>query len=685
MSNTSSTTVNLIPENVQKLWDEWDIRLTVLFSLFLQIVLISFSSFRKRTANKGIIILVWSAYLVADWVAAFALGLISNKKDDDSSSSTSKPYNEGLRAFWAPFLLLHLGGPDSITAFALEDNELWLRHLLGLVFQFSAAVYIFIRLLPSNRNWVATVIMFIAGLIKYLERSCALYLASVNSFRDSALKDPDPGPNYVKLMREYRSMKDAELPIEIEMITQPTEAATQDMNDESSTSPEGESSISHPELVRYAYEFFQTFKGLIVDLIFSFHDRDKSRDFFLKRNAQDAFKVIEVELSFVYEVLYTKAGVIHSWHGYFLRIICTCLTLVALILFVSSIKQGLEPTDIAVSYTLLIGAICLDFVAFALLMLSDWPAKHTRLNKFPIFNISRWSNSVSQFNLMSFCLSKAPILLDCFANSWGFKDFVNEYLHKSSQSVTAELKEFIFSELKKKAKIAKDPDTGKELCSARGNWILGRTIYHRLLGWSVHVEYDESILMWHIATELVFQTAEKPKEEKEEEEERERKFCKLLSDYMLYLLVMQPTLMSAVAGIGHIRYRDTCAEAKKYIGTADSDDSKKASAKLMSVDTEIRPALVKGGKSKSVLFDAVRLAKNLRALKPKKRWNIMCRVWLELLCYAASHCRAQGHAQQLSKGGELLTFIWLLMVHFGLGEQFLLGAEHGREKLIVGK
>ncbi|XP_071939262.1 uncharacterized protein [Coffea arabica] len=59
--------------------------------------------------------------------------------------------------------------------------------------------------------------------------------------------------------------------------------------------------------------------------------------------------------------------------------------------------------------------------------------------------------------------------------------------------------------------------------------------------------------------------------------------------------------------------------------------------------------------------------------------------WVKLLSYAASHCRANAHAQQLSKGGELITFVWILMAHFGLGEQFRIEAGHARAKLIVGK
>ncbi|TXG68279.1 hypothetical protein EZV62_003214 [Acer yangbiense] len=64
--------------------------------------------------------------------------------DDDCGDNRARSLdpNIELTTFLALFLLLHLGGADSITAYALEDNALWMRHLLGLVTQTCGIVYI---------------------------------------------------------------------------------------------------------------------------------------------------------------------------------------------------------------------------------------------------------------------------------------------------------------------------------------------------------------------------------------------------------------------------------------------------------------------------------------------------------------------------------------------------------------
>ena len=102
---------------------------------------------------------------------------------------------------------------------------------------------------------------------------------------------------------------------------------------------------------------------------------------------------------------------------------------------------------------------------------------------------------------------------------------------------------------------------------------------------------------------------------------------------------------------------------------------------------KFRPAAVKGTKSKSVFFDACILAHQLQGLGDD-RWDVMERMLVELMsimCYAAINCRPIIHAQQPSKGGELLTFTWLLMNHFGLRLQFSEQEEQAGTKMVAVK
>ncbi|CAJ1949413.1 unnamed protein product [Sphenostylis stenocarpa] len=148
----------IIPDHVQEWWDKWEIRGLILISLLTQIVLTLLGDRTKYKPNMWIRAILWSAYLLADWVAAVAMGVISSSLGDFyNKGEQPKNANPQLLAFWAPFFLLHLGGPDSITAYALEDNELWLRHFVGL----------------------------------YGERAWSLYCGSIKHLRDSFLNSLD--------------------------------------------------------------------------------------------------------------------------------------------------------------------------------------------------------------------------------------------------------------------------------------------------------------------------------------------------------------------------------------------------------------------------------------------------------------------------------------------------------------
>ncbi|CAL5381071.1 unnamed protein product [Camellia sinensis] len=129
--------------------------------------------------------------------------------------------------------------------------------------------------------------------------------------------------------------------------------------------------------------------------------------------------------------------------------------------------------------------------------------------------------------------------------------------------------------------------------------------------------------------------------------------------------------------------QDTTAEAKRLLINRSIRDHEEACKAIFSVDTEYEPAVLRGDASRSVLFDACRLAKQL--MEKEEPWKLMSKVWVELLGYAAVNCEANVHAQQLSQGGELLTLVWLMINHLGSGMQFQDEPAPTRYKVVVKK
>lgn len=737
--------MQVIPFELRRLWNGSEIRLLVLLSLILQIFLIFLAPFRKRSANRNLSLLLWSFYLSADYVATLALGNLLNMQTGDNDQSLSGE----LMAFWAPFLLLHLGGPDSITSYALEDNELWWRHFLGLVVQVSVAVLIFLESLPSPRLWIPAILVFVAGFLKFGERTLALRSASMDELRDSMLPKPEPGPNYPKFMEEYVSRREAGLNAYIKWGKEPLPPAKEAGMEAAS--------LSDVKVIHKGHHFFRIFKRLVVDLVLSFRDRLESQPFFCNRTPAQAFRIIEIELSFLYDILHTKAVHMHCPRGRFLRSLSFSLILFALVLFHQCNKQGYKSADVTITYVLLSAALLLETISIVLLLISDWTIvwlerKHLdtlaaaiirHVNRVLPNGKPRWSNSMRQYDLIRYFRRRRPIskILELNINLPSLshlfsgklkvinvniieyfpkvREIWRNYWYISYLVVPDYLKKLIFEELKRKAQSATNSFDLKALQSSRGHLALKDESSTNLI-WSVEKDFDESIMLWHIATTLCYQTVELYSEQLSGEEQlredqrtncgeirvkiensncEEDQVCNdeqhcttklrekiswMVSNYMMYLLVLQPSMMPP--GIGKIRFQDTCAEAEKFFEAEErTRDDKHACLLLLNVETEVEPVEVKGDRSKSALFDACRLAKELLQLDANKRWRVASGVWLEMLGYAAINCRSYAHVKQLSLGGELLTHVWFLMVHMGIGEQYKIESGHLRAKLVVDK
>ncbi|CAD6258812.1 unnamed protein product [Miscanthus lutarioriparius] len=198
-------------------WEKWQLRVLVLSSMAIQMLLLVFSSLRRFAIPRWARSITWLAYLAGDAVAIYALATLFNRHKEDQGGGGggggSGAVAGTLEVMWAPVLLLHLGGQDSITAYNIEDNELWSRHLLTAVSQVTVAIYVFCKSWPrghDKRLLQAAILLFIPGVLKCFMKPWALKSASIYSLVSSspaARQKQDQGmyplQEYVKRAKEF--------------------------------------------------------------------------------------------------------------------------------------------------------------------------------------------------------------------------------------------------------------------------------------------------------------------------------------------------------------------------------------------------------------------------------------------------------------------------------------------------
>ena len=338
-------------------WKILELRVLVLLSLAFQIMLIVFGNQRKYQAGKELQLVVWVAYLLADLVATYVLGILSKDSKDHPVHM----------AIWAPFLLVHLGGPDTITAYALEDNELWKRHFLGIMTQIFGAVYVVYSSWNGSKLNYVTIPVMVAGVIKYGERTWSLWLGSSKKFRKSILPPPDAGPNYAKFMDNYTAKEAEGYKVELKGEWESTPILLDH--------PPGtiaNESVPDALLLQDGFYFLEIFECLFADLILSIQDHRSSQHFFQNRSWEHAYKVIEVELGLMYDKLYTKAVVTYSRLGFFLKFVSTFCTLSAFVTFCCLIHKAHIDYERIITLVLFAGAIFLEIYAVIVLLSSSW-------------------------------------------------------------------------------------------------------------------------------------------------------------------------------------------------------------------------------------------------------------------------------------------------------------------------
>jgi hypothetical protein len=211
-------------------------------------------------------------------------------------------------------------------------------------------------------------------------------------------------------------------------------------------------------------------------------------------------------------------------------------------------------------------------------------------------------------------------------------------------------------------------------------------------------EFEEDVLMWHMATCILFSSSSGkesivsiPGGSSADAADAHVTAIKVMSEYLMFFVAVRRHMLPGLVLHSLLeKIRQTLHEIwdggkKKTTGGSSSSSSSSTAAK----DTpppqdrlaEMLLERLKAGRrwfdrneGRLVVGNAAALANTLieTGISVQKRRQVpqllefIFNVWVDKLLYAAARCSVESHAKQLSRGGDLTTILWLIAQHAGL-------------------
>ncbi|XBJ05828.1 hypothetical protein VPH35_024538 [Triticum aestivum] len=247
------------------------------------------------------------------------------------------------------------------------------------------------------------------------------------------------------------------------------------------------------------------------------------------------------------------------------------------------------------------------------------------------------------------------LMLRRVAGRFNCKDLVDQYFtYMESSHSCEEITELVRQHVESGWKYIHDNETYRRFNDARGEWTLGRKKCLPRLGWSIKRPFDETIILWHLATDLCFQYMDRSRDDGHCASR-----CKVISNYMMHLLVANPEML--MPGSRKSLFTKAYHELKN-ISTEPQDEIEFIQAAVHKCN--------QGYSDKSFIQDAWELAEFLLGDElggeVTRRWELIQDVWVEMLCFSAGRCRGYLHAQTLGGGVEYLSYVWVLLTYAGM-------------------
>jgi hypothetical protein len=182
----------------------------------------------------------------------------------------------------------------------------------------------------------------------------------------------------------------------------------------------------------------------------------------------------------------------------------------------------------------------------------------------------------------------------------------------------------------------------------------------------VEADFRESLLLWYIATDICYYDDSRTNGSYVDPNAR---ISKSLSNYMQYVLTDYPLMLPKM-----IQGERRAINSSRVISEIRwAWRSRIITPTLWHSEEFLHEIKWISPEENSIASDGCKLAMSLQDLGnergKERKWKMISEVWVEMLTYTAVRCNWQEHAKTLTRGGELLTHVCLLMAHLGLSEQ----------------
>ncbi|KAF8007732.1 hypothetical protein BT93_K1658 [Corymbia citriodora subsp. variegata] len=576
------------------------IELLVGLTAFLLFLLAIFGSLRRLHNNPTLRSLLWVAYTLSSYLIVYTLGLM-----------TEASFRNELLPVWAILLMIFFGSADSCSAYSLEDCEQWRNYAWQYLIKSAGVVSL---LVMYGIMWPMNLVLFVLILLlplKCEDRAMALFCASgygqqktsklladhMSSEHRLSEGDPDPihmtGYNYVvreeqiitfvKWIRKEaparRGAQNYHMPFEItdEVITiekvwkcQGWLLRSEGGGDEDCKLKDICLSFSLFKLLRLRFSGYSLPKQAhkkLWKLIQHLHAEGNGYE--------RAFRVVELELSFLFDSLYTNSqSIVHPlrWGVKLMELLFLIIGSVVMIRLywpryssnrpqdeVHLATTGGLSVDFLVTVLILMVFTCVELVQVFFMAMSDWakvsllctyvrfhPWHEKRWIEKLIGRICRrqsrkpWERKLRQYSLLE-SINGDRVQISQESRWWQFSEwmparFINVIIDLTSsgqkQSPPAELS----SEVKQAVFRSLMSSYPRALANGKASLRLNRVEYD--LSWACGLETQtQVIIVWHIATSIC-------------EHEHRRQIsgpnfhvATCLSQYLAYLVAFSPKLL----------------------------------------------------------------------------------------------------------------------------------------------